>query len=197
MERHRNSQKRIYEEQGEYFVTTATLNRYPYFADPILAELFVRDLWFATKLKRFELFGFVVIPDHVHLLFQPRGKFNYSQIMHNVKRVFSLQANQIMFSSPLGVESKPAGDDIYHRLQWPKTLVDLHRRFIQAHGVHHNMPRFKWQSSFRDRVIRDENDYLNHLEYIHNNPVKHGLAGEAEEYLWVWITGMPPLSTSH
>ena len=193
---HRNSQKRIYKEGAEYFITTVTYERYPYFANPILSELFVRDMWFARDLKQFDLFGYTVMPDHVHLLLQPRGKFNYSQIMHNAKRVFSLEANQIMFSSPKCETAHPnaisAGDDIYHRLRWSNVLIDLHRRFVGSYGIHHNIPHFRWQSSFRDHMIRNEDDYLNHLEYIYNNAVKHGLVKDAEEFPWMWIAGMKP-----
>ena len=185
---HRNSQKRIYEEGAEYFITTVTEGRHPYFGMPILAELFVRDLWFAKELKQFDLYGYTVMPDHIHLLIQPRGKFNYSQIMHNIKRVFSLHANQIMFSAPSN--ATPAGDDIYHRLQWSKVLIDLHERFISKHGTRHDIPKFQWQSSFRDHLIRDEEDHLNHLEYVYNNAVKHGLVKSPEEYPWMWIVGM-------
>lgn len=31
-----------------------------------------------------------------------------------------------------------------------------------------------WQKRFWDHVIRDENDFKRHLDYIHWNPVKHG-----------------------
>ena len=33
-----------------------------------------------------------------------------------------------------------------------------------------------WQHRFWEHQIRDENDFVNHVEYIHFNPVKHGLA---------------------
>jgi putative transposase len=39
-----------------------------------------------------------------------------------------------------------------------------------------------WQRSFHDHVIRDERDYLNHLHYIHYNPVKHGYVTRPQEY---------------
>ncbi len=39
-----------------------------------------------------------------------------------------------------------------------------------------------WQRSFYDHVIRDERDFLNHLDYIHYNPVKHGLVMRPEDY---------------
>jgi len=32
-----------------------------------------------------------------------------------------------------------------------------------------------WQSRFWDHAIRDENDMNRHIDYIHYNPVKHGL----------------------
>jgi putative transposase len=32
-----------------------------------------------------------------------------------------------------------------------------------------------WQRRFWEHLIRNEDDYANHLDYIHYNPVKHGL----------------------
>lgn len=33
-----------------------------------------------------------------------------------------------------------------------------------------------WQRRFWEHLIRDENDWRRHMDYIHYNPVKHGLA---------------------
>jgi putative transposase len=33
-----------------------------------------------------------------------------------------------------------------------------------------------WQRRFWEHQIRDEEDLIRHVEYIHYNPVKHGLA---------------------
>jgi putative transposase len=32
-----------------------------------------------------------------------------------------------------------------------------------------------WQRRFWEHTIRDDVDYANHLDYVHFNPVKHGL----------------------
>jgi putative transposase len=32
-----------------------------------------------------------------------------------------------------------------------------------------------WQFRFWDHMIRDEDDFRNHIDYIHYNPIKHGL----------------------
>jgi putative transposase len=33
-----------------------------------------------------------------------------------------------------------------------------------------------WQRRFWEHTIRDESDLVRHIDYIHHNPVKHGLA---------------------
>jgi REP element-mobilizing transposase RayT len=66
----------------------------------------------------------------------------------------------------------------------------LHQRFLAIHGNKQLFPRFVWQSSFRDHIIRDENDFLNHLEYIYSNAIKHGMVNDPEQYPFTWISGM-------
>ena len=39
-----------------------------------------------------------------------------------------------------------------------------------------------WQKRYWDHVIRDEVDFQRHLDYIHFNPVKHGLVTRPEEW---------------
>ncbi len=39
-----------------------------------------------------------------------------------------------------------------------------------------------WQESSFDHVIRNEEDFKNHYDYIHYNPVKHGIAIRPEDY---------------
>jgi len=39
-----------------------------------------------------------------------------------------------------------------------------------------------WQRRFWEHEIRDEQDLLAHINYIHNNPVKHGYAQSAADW---------------
>jgi putative transposase len=41
-----------------------------------------------------------------------------------------------------------------------------------------------WRRRFWEHCIRDERDYLNHMEYIHNNPVKHGYVRCAKDWAY-------------
>ncbi len=39
-----------------------------------------------------------------------------------------------------------------------------------------------WQRRFWEYLIKDEEDYKNHLDYIHYNPVKHGYVQRAIDW---------------
>ncbi|TAK94201.1 transposase, partial [Patescibacteria group bacterium] len=48
-----------------------------------------------------------------------------------------------------------------------------------------------WQRRFWEHLIRDDEDYQHHFDYIHYNPVKHGYVQQAMDWpyssfhLWV------------
>ena len=44
--------------------------------------------------------------------------------------------------------------------------------------------RMVWQRRFWEHAIRDEEDWRKHVDYIHYNPVKHGLASRPGELAW-------------
>ena len=46
-----------------------------------------------------------------------------------------------------------------------------------------------WQDENLDRVIRDEKELLEKINYIANNPIKANLAEEYEYYKWLYIKG--------
>src|SRR5271157_6211190 len=50
-----------------------------------------------------------------------------------------------------------------------------------------------WEHSFHDRRVRDAMEYERFREYIHQNPVKRGLAAVAGEYPYSSAAGAFPL----
>ena len=149
MKLHRNSQKRFYNENGVYFVTTNTHEGYPYFNEDLFCELFVENLKYSRTLKGFEIFAYKINPEHVHLLIQPGKKYNYSQIMGSLKRNFSRDCNDLMEMREFVRSHK--GDDSNRR------LYGLDDEFKRLHAV------------------LDKLDFYNHLQYIQNQAIKHKL----------------------
>lgn len=45
-----------------------------------------------------------------------------------------------------------------------------------------------WQRRYWEHLIRDDNDYARHVDYVHINPVKHGLVNRVQDW---------PYSTFH
>ena len=41
-----------------------------------------------------------------------------------------------------------------------------------------------WQPRYWDHLIRDEDDWRRHVDYVHYNPVRHGHASRAAEWPW-------------
>ncbi len=39
-----------------------------------------------------------------------------------------------------------------------------------------------WQRRFWEHLIRDDEDYRMHMDYIHYNPVKHGLVNRVKDW---------------
>ena len=53
-------------------------------------------------------------------------------------------------------------------------------RFARLHGG--SEPGPVWQSRFWEHLINDDRDYGDHVEYIHYNPVKHGLVQRVQDW---------------
>jgi putative transposase len=74
-----------------------------------------------------------------------------------------------------------------------RVLHSIKRNFTARYKMAHNIAGSLslWQARFWDHVIRSERDFGAHLDYIHWNPVKHGLVDSAEAWpfstfvLWV------------
>ncbi len=141
---HRNSPKRFYEKDGVYFITTNTINRYPYFVEDLLCRLFLDNLEYCRKLKNFKIIAYKINPDHLHLLIQTGKDINYSEIMHNLKRNY-------------------------------EKLIGYQSELFNKYGVRHPLPAFKWHKSFYCRLLLDTEEFVNHVEYIRKQYIKHDL----------------------
>lgn len=139
--------RRAYVPGGTFFLTLVTYNRIPLFSEPEnICRL--RLAIAKTRTERpFEITGAVILPDHIHFLWTlPPGDTNYSYRVSRFKILFTRMIR--------GKRSLSQN-------------VSASRRKHRESNV--------WQRRFWEHVIRDESDLERHLNYIHYNPVKHGL----------------------
>jgi REP-associated tyrosine transposase len=103
-----------------YFVTSNSAGRKPFFRHDRWAELFISVLYGYTT-ERFLLHGFVVMPDHFHLLITPRESLE--RAVQCVKGGFSFRAKK---------ELAWAGD------VWVAGFSDHRIRDLQDYKKHEN-----------------------------------------------------------
>lgn len=132
---------------GTYFFTLVTDGRRPFLCDE-LARRLLHDAIDACRSSRpFDAEAFVLLPDHLHAIWTlPTGDADFS------KRWAAIKATFTSAWLKAGATERTVSDS---------------RREHRHRGV--------WQRRFWEHWIRDDNDLREHLDYVHFNPVKHGL----------------------
>lgn len=141
---------------GTYFITQVTYNRQSWLISTIARQALRTAIMHVRQNYPFTINAFVLLPDHFHCLWT------------------------------LPEEDK----DISTRLRLIKTFVTKHYGDQLASNAdisqsrHKRQERNVWQRRFWEHLIRDEIDFAKHCDYIHYNPVRHGLCSIPQEWLF-------------
>ena len=95
----------------------------------------------------------------------------------NVQRPFTVNAMVVLPDHLHCIWTLPTADDDYPtRWRLIKTWVTKHYPlgWPQASMSSSRLDPAVWQARYWEHLIRNEEDYRQHVEYIHYNPVKHG-----------------------
>lgn len=184
MNTYRNSQKRYYDSGAVYYIVTKTFNNFPFFKEKIFCDLFIEELKLCKELKKFKLYAFCLIYDHLNLLIQPNDEFNISKVMQSIKKETSRDINYIMSENEGDISECRLQETQYSR-RYKKNYNIPHlsvyrQNFLQKYNRSQNIiPKFQWQKSFHDHIIRinveNEQDFRNHYNYTIYNYCKHKL----------------------
>ena len=117
-------------------------------------------------------------PNQPNLTPDERGKL-MSALKHFDGHRYELYASVVMHDH-VHVLVKPLGK---HRLQ---ELLHSWKSFT-AHKFRRDYSRTPpiWQDEYLDRIVRDEQEFLDKAQYVLNNPLKTW--PELEDYPWVWV----------
>ena len=78
----------------------------------------------------------------------------------------------------------PEGDSDYST-RWRLIKAGFTRQLkIDRIPASERKGRSLWARRFWEHSIRDEEDLRKHVEYVHGNPLKHGLAERMEDWPW-------------
>lgn len=145
--------KRLKVEGASYFFTVVTYERQNLFSDATAVALLAKAIDKIRLRHPFELEALVVLPDHLHALWQlPTNEADYSMRWRLIKECFTKA--------------------------WVKqhgpTCANASRLAKREQAI--------WQRRYWEHLIRDDDDFSAHLDYIHLNPVHHGLVTAPREW---------------
>ncbi len=142
-----------------YFFTVVTYNRIKILCIPDNLDL-LREVFRKTLMRHpFEIDAMVVMPDHLHCIWTlPQGDSDFSMRWRLIKSYFSRKCQK-----PVGwVEQSETQQKVPSRLKKKEQNV--------------------WQRRFWEHLIRNEQDFIRHVEYIHYNPVRHGYVTDPKDW---------------
>lgn len=96
-------------------------------------------------------------------------------------RPFQINAMVVLPEHLHCIWQMPDGDTDYSS-RWREIKKAASRQIDTA--TNNRNERMVWQRRFWEHAIRDEDDWRKHMDYVHYNPVKHGLASLPGEWPW-------------
>lgn len=169
----RKSMKRREVEQGIRFLTFSCHRRLPLLRNPAIARLLVDSLSRVREKSGLELFAWVIMPEHVHLLVRPPTdetgeQIDLAPLVKGIKMAVSRRALK----------------------RWAELDAPILERVRDSSGN----PRFWQKGGGFDRNIRSQSEFCKTVNYIHKNPVERGIVERAEDWRWSsvhWWMGSP------
>ncbi|MCI0530608.1 MAG: transposase [candidate division Zixibacteria bacterium] len=146
--------KHLYLENHIYFITTVTHKRKRFFDGENNCEILLRVVRYYRERLSFRVYGYVILPDHIHALIQVPEGLDISTIMHCIKRASAYQINQILHTKgpvwQAGYHEHVIRDekDLKGRLNY------IHKNPLKA-GLVENLEYYKF-SSFRNYYQDDD-----------------------------------------
>jgi putative transposase len=139
--------RRAYVPGGCYFFTVVTAGRVRWLCSERARECLREAITRCRTKWPFAIAAIVLLPDHLHTIWSlPRGDSAYPRRWAAIKREFTVS---------------------WLAQGGPEVAVSA--------GARHQRRRGVFQHRYWEHVLRDERDFERHADYIHYNPVKHGL----------------------
>jgi REP element-mobilizing transposase RayT len=122
-------------------------------------DIIINSLKFLVKEKRIILNAFVIMSNHIHLIWQPRFAFSPSDVQASFMKHTAKQLKDSLFKKDKAI------------LETYK--VNKYDRLYQI-----------WKRESLSIELRTHVVFMQKLEYIHYNPVKAGLCANPEGYYY-------------
>lgn len=137
--------KRYHEDHAAYFVTFVTEERKELFCDPLACQLLLNILTYNKFICQYNVYAFVMMPDHCHLILQPAGDLTLSGIMQKIKGNFSRFYNQLHGIAGTVLQKGYFDEGIRSQKQLNETIRYIHNNPVK-NGLVRNIEDYYFSS---------------------------------------------------
>ena len=159
---------KILDQHGLNFLTLTVVEWIDLFTRRAFADIVLESLRFCQQNKGLEVFGFVIMPSHIHLIARAGSEDELSSILQSFK---SFTASKII--SYLQDTAQPES-----RREWLLNHFAFNARKNKTNSQHQ-----VWQRDNHPIILYSPHVIRQKLLYIHQNPVEAGIVSLAEHYL--------------
>ena len=149
------------------FITTSTYRRSRLFTCQRFCWTFVETLRQLRQETGFLLIGWVLMPEHFHLLIRPQPAASHRPLHAGTEEAI----RPADYRRPRRNQDHPRCRALLARLRLPPT-------------VHSDSYHRVWQRRYVPFNVFTEKKHMEKLDYMHNNPVKRRLVSSPDQWPW-------------
>ncbi|MDR3429526.1 MULTISPECIES: REP-associated tyrosine transposase [Silvimonas] len=147
--------RRSHTPSASWFFTVVTFRRRKILTDETLRDALRAAIQKVRTTRPFVIDAWVLLPDHMHCIWTlPDGDHDYSGRWSLIKSMASRKLPE------------------YHQPGWMSQSKTSRRESTI------------WQRRFWEHQLLDQADFNRHMDYIHLNPLKHGLVRSVADWPW-------------
>lgn len=166
--------RRNYNELGHaHELTFCCFGRYPFLRSERTCEWFAEAVKKARSDHQFEVWAYVIMPEHVHLM------------IHPLNPDYDIAAIRQAIKEPVGRVA----------MRWLEAHAPDWLPRLTVNSTSRSRRHFWLPGGGYDRNVIELKTLITMIEYIHLNPVRRGLAERAAEWKWSsarWFVDMAP-----
>ncbi len=155
-----------------FFLSTAVVGWIDVFSREEYTHILVDSLQFCQQEKGLEIYGYVIMTNHFHLL-ATQSDGNLQKVMQHLKSYTAKQIIKVIEENP--TES---------RKDWLLHMFRFHARYNKSYDQYHF-----WQQDNHPTECFSTEVAFQKLEYIHLNPVRAGYV--EEPHYWRYSSANP------
>jgi putative transposase len=159
--------KHTIKKESSYFLTLTVVGWADVFTRPVYKEALIQSLKYCSEHKGLNIFAYVIMTNHIHLLVNTEPNFKLEDTIRDFKRHTSKTITNLILTEP---ES---------RREW---LLSL---FGMAAVESNKDQKIKfWQTGNHAIEVYSEKFVWEKINYIHKNPVRSKFVAKPEDWIY-------------